>query len=70
MAGSATRTNRCCVDYVGRLQRSLAGEIAPDRYYFLEKAHELQYWATNLVQRCEEIEGWVAEGSGKNRKGV
>jgi hypothetical protein len=58
----------CCVDYVGRLQRSFDGEIAPDRHYFLEKAEELQYWATNLVARCEEIQKFIeanreAEGS-------
>lgn len=57
----------CCVDYVGRLQRSFAGEIAPDRPYFLEKADQLQYWATNLVARCEEVEGWIAEDSRAGR---
>jgi hypothetical protein len=27
-----------CADYLGRLRRSLAGEIAPDRHYFADKA--------------------------------
>ena len=30
-----------CTDYLGRLRRSLAGEIAPDRHYFADKAHQL-----------------------------
>jgi hypothetical protein len=28
-----------------------------DRPYFIEKADE--YWATNLVARCEEVERWL-----------
>jgi hypothetical protein len=27
-----------CADYLSRLRRSLAGEIAPDRHYFADKA--------------------------------
>jgi hypothetical protein len=28
-----------CADYLGRLRRSLTGEIAPDRHYFADKAN-------------------------------
>ena len=45
-----------CVVYVGRLQRSLRGEIAPDRHYFLSKGYALQEVTTHLVGRCQEIE--------------
>ena len=48
-----------CVDYGGRLQRSLRGEIAPDRHYFLSKAHALEEATNHLVRRCEEIERWI-----------
>jgi hypothetical protein len=52
-----------CVDYVGRLQRSIEGEIVPDRHYFVEKASALKEWATILLARCEEIEGWIEGGT-------
>lgn len=48
-----------CIDYASRLERSIAGEIAPDRHYFLEKADALQRSATILVERCEEVEHWI-----------
>lgn len=49
----------CCVDHVGRLQRSIEGEIPSDRHYFVEKASALKEWATILLARCEEVEGWI-----------
>jgi hypothetical protein len=49
-----------CADYLGRLQRSLAGEIAPDRHYFRSKAHQLELVARSLVRRAQDIEGWLA----------
>jgi hypothetical protein len=52
-----------CVDHVGRLQRSIEGEIAPDRYYFVEKASALREWATILLLRCEESERWIEGGT-------
>ncbi len=48
-----------CVDYVGRLQRSIEGEITSDRHYFVEKASALKEWATTLLTRCEETERWI-----------
>lgn len=52
-----------CADYVGRLQRSLEGETAPDRHYFVEKASALKEWATILLARCEETERWIEGGT-------
>jgi hypothetical protein len=37
-----------CADYLSRLRRSLAGEIAPDRHYFADKAHQLHVAARPL----------------------
>lgn len=51
-----------CVDCVGRLQRSFEGEITSDRHYFVEKASALREWATILLTRCEEVEGWIERG--------
>jgi hypothetical protein len=48
-----------CADYLGRLQRSLAGEIAPDRHYFNDKAYQLQELARALVRRGQDIERWL-----------
>ena len=48
-----------CADSVGRLQRSSENEIASDRHYFVEKASALKEWATILLVRCEEVEGWI-----------
>ncbi len=48
-----------CVDYVGRLQRSIEGEITSDRHYFVEKASALPEWAAILLTRCEETERWI-----------
>jgi hypothetical protein len=48
-----------CADYLGRLQRSLAGEIAPDRHYFRSKAHQLEQVARSLVRRAQDIERWL-----------
>ena len=52
-----------CADYVGRLQRSIEGEIAPDRHYFVEIASALKEWAAVLVARCEETERWIEGGT-------
>lgn len=48
-----------CADYLGRLQRSLAGEIAPDRHYFNDKAYQLHEVAGRLVRRGQDIERWL-----------
>jgi hypothetical protein len=48
-----------CADYLDRLQRSLAGEIAPDRHYFRSKAHQLELVTRSLVRRAQDIEGWL-----------
>lgn len=48
-----------CEDYLGRLRRSLAGEIAPDRHYFADKAHELRDAAQSLVDHVDDIEWWL-----------
>ena len=50
-----------CADYLGRLQRSLAGEIAPDRHYFNEKAALLQLTAVSLVRYGQDVERWLQE---------
>jgi hypothetical protein len=39
-----------CGDYLDRLRRSLAGEIAPDRHYFADKAHHLHTAARRMVR--------------------
>jgi hypothetical protein len=48
-----------CEDYLGRLRRSLAGEIAPDRHYFAEKALALRDAAQTLVEGTEDVEWWL-----------
>ena len=48
-----------CEDYLGRHRRSLAGEIAPDRHYFAEKAHELRDAARSLLDHVDDIEWWL-----------
>ena len=48
-------------DYLSRCQRSLAGEIAPDRFYFADKARALRDAAIALVRRCHEVERWLGE---------
>src|SRR4051794_28803429 len=50
-----------CADYLSRCQRSLAGEIAPDRHYFEMKARALRDAAIGLVQRCSDVERWLCE---------
>ena len=52
-----------CEDYLGRLGRSLAGEIAPDRFYFGDKAEGLRDAAQALVDRVEDVEWWLGECS-------
>jgi hypothetical protein len=48
-----------CADYLGRLQRSLAGEIAPDRHYFTTKAAALRDAAVGLLRRARDVERWL-----------
>jgi hypothetical protein len=48
-----------CEDYLGRLRRSLAGEIAPDRHYFDDKAHQLRDAVQSLVDHVDDIEWWL-----------
>jgi hypothetical protein len=50
-----------CADYLDRLQRSLAGEIAPDRHYFNEKAGHLLSAVRGLVQLGQDVERWAGE---------
>jgi len=48
-----------CADYLGRLQRSLAGEIAPDRHYFGDKARALRDASVGLLRRARDVERWL-----------
>lgn len=50
---------RSCADYLGRLERSLSGEAAPDRYYFSVRAHDLYEAARDLDRLTQEIEHWM-----------
>jgi hypothetical protein len=50
-----------CADYLGRLRRSLAGEIAPDRHYFADKAHQLHTSARRLDRIVQDVERWLGE---------
>jgi hypothetical protein len=58
-----------CVDYLGRLQRSLAGEIAPDRHYFTTKAQALRDASVGLLRRARDVERWLAEGDDHDSDG-
>ncbi len=48
-----------CADYLGRLERSLGGEAAPDRAYFAARAVSLFEAVRDLVRLVEEVEGWL-----------
>ena len=48
-----------CADYLGRLQRCLAGEIAPDRHYFGTKARALRDASVGLLRRARDVERWL-----------
>lgn len=48
-----------CHDYLTRLQRSLAGQIAPDRHYFNSKAAALADAARRLQRLGQDIERWL-----------
>ena len=48
-----------CADYVGRLQRSLASEAAPDRHYFSMRARALYDTARDLLRLTEAVEHWL-----------
>ena len=50
-----------CADSLSRLSRSLAGEIAPDRHYFGEKARALRDAAGALVEACIDVEHWIGQ---------
>ena len=48
-----------CADYLARLERSVAGEIAPDRPYFHDKAQNLHDAVRLMVRRGQDIERWL-----------
>jgi hypothetical protein len=48
-------------DYLGRLRRSLAGGIAPDRHYFADKAHQLHNAARRMLRIVQDIDHWLGE---------
>ena len=50
-----------CADYLGPLRRSLAGEIAPDRHYFADKAYQLHTAAHRMVRIVQDIDRWLGE---------
>ena len=50
-----------CTDDLGALRRSLAGEIAPDRHYFADKAHHLHAAAGRMVRLVQDIDSWLGE---------
>jgi hypothetical protein len=50
-----------CADYLGRLRRCLAGEIAPDRHYFADKTHQLHTAACRMVRIVPDIDRWLGE---------
>jgi hypothetical protein len=50
-----------CADYLSRLRRSLAGEIAPDRHYFADKAHQLHVATRRMVRIVQDIDRWLGE---------
>jgi hypothetical protein len=50
-----------CADYLGRLRRSLVGEIAPDRHYFADKAHQLHTAARRMVRIVQDIDRWLGD---------
>jgi hypothetical protein len=59
-----------CSDYLGRLKRSAAGDIAPERHYFNEKARWLLDAASQLVRRGQDVERWLNDcGSPVGRSG-
>jgi hypothetical protein len=50
-----------CADYLGRLRRSLAGEIASDRHYFSDKAHQLHTAACRMDRMVQDIDRWLGD---------
>jgi hypothetical protein len=50
-----------CTDYLGRMRRSLAGEIAPDRHYFADKAHQLHAATRRMVRLVQDIDSWLGD---------
>jgi len=50
-----------CTDYLGRLRRSLAGEIPPDRHYFADKAHQLHTATRRMVRLVQDIDSWLGD---------
>ena len=50
-----------CADYLSRLCCSLAGEIAPDRQYFADKAYQLHIAAHRMVRIVHDVDGWLGE---------
>jgi hypothetical protein len=50
-----------CTDYLGRLRRSLADEIAPDSHYFADKAHQLHAATRRMVRLVQDIDTWLGD---------
>jgi hypothetical protein len=57
--GSLGEALERCDDYLSRSRRSLDGEIAPDRPYFLEKSQALRDAAETLVRLGQDADGWM-----------
>ena len=47
--------------YLGRLRRSLSGEVAPDRHFFADKAHQLHAAARRMVRIVQDVDRWLGE---------
>jgi hypothetical protein len=50
-----------CTDYLGRMRRSLAGEVDPDRHYFADKAHQLHAATRRMVRLVQDIDSWLGD---------
>jgi hypothetical protein len=48
-------------DYLSRLRRSLAGEIASDRHYFSDKAHQLHTAACRMDRMVQDVDRWLGD---------
>lgn len=48
-----------CANYLDRLRRSVVGEIARDRHYFHDKAHQLHEAVLVLMRWGQDIEPWL-----------
>jgi hypothetical protein len=50
-----------CADNLSRLRRSLAGEVAPDRHYLADKAHQLHSSARPMVHIVQDVNRRLGE---------